>query len=85
MEQTNNLKWVVAARALDGYRLHLTFNDGSQRIFDCLPLIEKYQLFAPLRDKEVFNCVSLDGWTVCWLDGTIDIAPEHLYEMGAAA
>jgi hypothetical protein len=85
MEQTNTLKWVVAARALDGYRLHLTFNDGSQRIFDCLPLIEKYQLFAPLRDKEVFNCVSLDGWTVCWLDGTIDIAPEHLYEMGAAA
>ena len=85
MEQTNTLKWVVVARALDGYRLHLTFNDGSQRIFDCLPLIEKYQLFAPLRDKEVFNCVSLDGWTVCWLDGTIDIAPEYLYEMGVAA
>ena len=85
MEIENKLKWVVAASPLDGYRLHLTFNDGSQRIFDCLPLIEKYQLFAPLRDKEVFNCVSLDGWTVCWLDGTIDIAPEHLYEMGVAA
>ena len=25
------------------------------------------------------------GWTVCWLDGTIDIAPEHLYELGVAA
>lgn len=85
MEIENKLKWVIAASPLDGYRLHLTFNDGSQRIFDCLPLIEKYQLFAPLRDKEVFNCVSLDGWTVCWLDGTIDIAPEHLYEMGVAA
>ena len=85
MEIENKLKWVIAASPLDGYRLHLTFNDGSQRIFDCLPLIEKYQLFAPLRDKEVFNCVSLDGWTVCWLDGTVDIAPEHLYEMGVAA
>ena len=85
MKIENKLKWVIAASPLDGYRLHLTFNDGSQRIFDCLPLIEKYQLFAPLRDKEVFNCISLDGWTVCWLDGTIDIAPEHLYEMGVAA
>jgi len=85
MEIENKLKWVVAVSPLDGYRLNLTFNDGCQRIFDCLPLIEKYQLFAPLRDKEVFNCVSLDGWTVCWLDGTIDIAPEHLYEMGVAA
>ena len=46
MEQENILKWVTAARTLDGYRLHLTFNDGSERIFDCLPLIEKYQLFA---------------------------------------
>lgn len=57
----------------------------SQRIFDCLPLIEKYQLFAPPHDKETFNSVSLDGWTVCWLDGTVGIAPEHLYEMGVAA
>ena len=40
--QTNSLKWVTAARALD-------------------------------------------GWTVCRLNGTVDIAPEHLYEMGVAA
>ena len=73
MEQENNLKWVTAARTLDGYRLHLTFNDGSQRIFDCLPLIEKYQLFAPLRDKAVFDRFDLDGWTVTWLDGTVDL------------
>lgn len=41
MEQKNALKWVTAARPMDGYMLHLTFNDGSQR----LPLIEKYPLF----------------------------------------
>lgn len=85
MEKDNELKWVIAARPLDGYRLDLTFNDGSRRIFDCLPLIEKYKLFAPLRDKEVFNRVGLDGWTVSWLDGTVDIAPEHLYEVGIEA
>ena len=85
MEQKNELKWVMAARVIDGYRLHLSFNDGSERIFDCLPLIEKYKIFAPLRDKNVFNHFKLDGWTVCWLDGSIDIAPEHLYELGVVA
>jgi hypothetical protein len=85
MEQKNELKWVTAASLMDGYSLRLTFNDGSQRIFDCLPLIEKYSLFAPLRDKSVFDHFDLDGWTVCWLDGSIDIAPEHLYEESVAA
>jgi len=33
----------------------------------------------------VFDRFDLDGWTVYWLDGTIDIAPEHLYELGVAA
>lgn len=82
MIQNNELKWVTAAKSLDGYQLFLTFNDGSQRIFDCLPLIDKYPLFAPLRDRAVFEKISLDGWTVSWANGTIDIAPEHLYEKG---
>lgn len=85
MEQKNELKWIVTARPMDGYVLHLTLNDGCQRIFDCLPLIEKYSLFAPLRDKAVFDSFDLDGWTVCWLDGSIDIAPEYIYEIGQAA
>ena len=29
--------------------------------------------------------ISLDGWTITWLNGTIDIAPEHLYSEGVAA
>ena len=85
MEHEILLKWVIAAKALDEYRLYLTFNDDSVRIFDCLPLIEKYKIFAPLRDKDVFASFTLDGWTVSWLDGTLDIAPEHLYEMGVAS
>ena len=85
MEQKNELKWVVAAQALDGYRLHLTFNDGNQRIFDCLPLIKQYPIYSPLLNRDVFVQFNLDGWTVAWLDGTIDIAPEHLYEKGQVA
>ena len=85
METTNTLKWVTEAQTLDGYRLALTFNDGQRRIFDCLPIIEQYKIFAPLRDEAIFHAFALDGWTVTWLDGTVDIAPEHLYEMGQAA
>lgn len=43
MEQKNELKWIVTARPMDGYVLHLTF------------------------------------------DGSIDIAPEYIYEIGQAA
>ena len=79
------LKWVTSARKLSGYRLALTFNDGSERIFDCEPLIEQYPIFASLRDKAVFDHFDLDGWTVTWLHGSIDIAPEYLYENSVAA
>jgi len=51
MEQTNTLKWVTAARVVGDYLLELDFNDGRRVIFDCLPLISQYKLFAPLRDK----------------------------------
>lgn len=37
--------------------------------------MDSYKLFL------TFN----DGWTVTWLDGTIDIAPEFLYERGVDA
>ena len=85
MEQTNTLKWVTAARVVGDYLLELDFNDGRRVVFDCQPLISQYKLFAPLRDKDVFARFALDGWTVTWLDGTVDIAPEHLYELGKAA
>ena len=85
MKQENELKWVTAAHIVRDYTLELMFNDGCRRIFDCAPLINQYKMFAPLREKEIFEQFALDGWTVSWLNGTIDIAPEHLYECGVAA
>lgn len=82
MTQDNTLKWVTAASVGDDYKIELTFNDGCVRVCDCKPLIDSNKFFAPLADKSVFDRFSLDGWTVCWLNGTIDIAPEYLYENG---
>lgn len=85
MEITNELKWVTAAKSLNGYCLDLTFNDGNHRVFDFEPLIQQYPIFASLRNKSVFDSFDLDGWTVTWLAGSIDIAPEYLYENSIAA
>ena len=75
--------WITKAEALDNYIIILTFNDNSQKSFDFQPLIEKDDLFNPLKDKKIFENFKLDGWTVSWADGTIDIAPEYLYENSA--
>lgn len=75
------LIWVNSAEALNDFCLALTFNDGSKKVFDCKPLIETDSRFQPLRKKENFINFNLDGWTVTWMEGTIDIAPEYLYQV----
>ncbi|MCF0200916.1 MAG: DUF2442 domain-containing protein [Bacteroidales bacterium] len=72
------LVWITDAVYDGDYRLLLTFNDGRQGLVD----LENYTCrspFEPLRDSTVFRNFQLNGWTVSWLDGSIDIAPESLY------
>lgn len=80
------LTWVTAASYVEGYKLALTFNDGSHKIFDFAPLLaDKPALFGALSDLDFFKDFALDGWTVTWGNGKIDIAPEFLLEHGAEA
>ena len=80
-----NLIWVNSAKYLGDYRLALSFSNGEQRVFDAKEFIASHPLFAPLQDKQLFSQFQLDGWTVSWQNGTLDIAPEYLYEVGTAA
>ena len=41
----------------------------------------QYPVFLPLRDKERFRNFKITD-TLEWEEGTIDIAPETVYEMG---
>ena len=75
--------WITKAVVLYDYTMILTFNDDSRRTFDFESLIENDNLYKPLKDKKLFENFKLDGWTVSWADGTIDIAPEYLYENSA--
>ena len=72
---------VVDAHYIDGYTMLLSFNNGQKRVFDFMPVIDRYPVFHCLSDLNLFKSFTITD-TVEWKDGTIDIAPEYLYENG---
>ncbi len=80
-----NLIWINSAKYLGDYRLELSFSNGEVRVFDAKEFIASHPLFASLQDKQLFSQFQLDGWTVSWQDGRLDISPEYLYEVGTPA
>lgn len=75
----NELLDVIRVDAKPDYTLHLTFENGEQRVFDMTPLMAK-KPFDRLRDPTCFVMASIDYGTVVW-PGNIDIAPETLYDL----
>lgn len=73
---------VVRADYRGGFRIHLTFNDLSERTIDFRPWLEG-PVFEPLKDPKYFREFFVDGGTVAWRNGA-DIAPETLYEAAAS-
>ncbi len=70
---------VTEVKVIDTLCLMLTFSTGEKRIFDAQPLL-RYPVYEPLQDAKIFNGVSIEGSTISWNNGSIDIAPETLYE-----
>ena len=69
---------VVRAEHRGGFRIHLTFNDGSEGTVDFRRWLSG-QVFEPLKETEYFRRFFLDGGTVVWPNGA-DVAPETLHE-----
>ena len=64
------------AKYINGYKIWLSFNDGSQGEIDLLS--ELYgEIFEPLKDISFFKSFNLDGRTLSWSNGA-DFAPEFL-------
>ena len=77
---------ITDVRMLDGYKLHLTFDDGKSGILDCKPFIEKGGVFSKLRDPEFFRSVHVhDELGVLTWDNEIDIAPETVYSIATGS
>ena len=75
----NTPQWVVKdVQPKADYTLHLTFADGSKKIYDAHPLLRK-SIYSKLKNTAFFLCAKAECGTVVWDDDT-DIAPEHLYE-----
>lgn len=72
---------VVHAEYRDGFRIQLTFNDGTAGTVDFSEWLEG-PIFEPLADVAYFRRFFLEGGTVSWPNGA-DVAPETLYEAAA--
>jgi len=71
---------LTKARYLDGYRIVLTFEDGTRGILDMKD--HRWRgVFEPLKKPEIFRSFKLDDEleTIVWPTGA-DLAPEFLYE-----
>jgi hypothetical protein len=71
---------VKHVRPLDDYRLFIRFSTGEEKEIDISDLLNE-PVFKPLKDLNLFRSVYIDYGTVVWCDGTIDIAPEYLYDI----
>ena len=70
---------VIEVKPREDYTLFLTFEDGSKRIYDCKPLLNR-KINEKLNDINFFMQARVDCCGgVEWFDYT-DIDPEDLYE-----
>lgn len=67
----------IAVKALDDYKILVTFNNGESRIFDVKPYFN-FKLFKELQSIELFQGVRVAGLSVEWPNG-VDICPDELY------
>jgi hypothetical protein len=69
---------VNKVKALDDYKLKLTFENKEIRIFDVKPYLNT-GVFCKLKDSDFFKQVKISFDTIEW-PGGIDLDPEVLYE-----
>jgi hypothetical protein len=71
---------LIEATPMDGYLVHVRFEDGTEADVDLSYLAEYGGVFGPLRDPEYFRRLRVDpeAGTIVW-PNQADIAPETLY------
>jgi hypothetical protein len=76
------LKDIVDVRVMDGYQLHLRFEDGVGGTVDVAGLVTFTGVFAPLRAHDYFRQVRVNAelGTICWPNGA-DLDPDVLYSL----
>ena len=75
---------ITSAKHLNDFRMLVSFNNGESRLFDFATIVDRYPVFAPLKDKDTLQQFHISD-TLEWCNGTIDIAPEYIFEHGEPA
>ena len=76
------MHFVKGVEYVSGYKLLLTFEDGSVRMADLEPHLDG-EVFEPLRKINYFKAASVNSEldTIVWDNGA-DMSPDFLYEIG---
>ena len=76
----DSMHFIIEARAMDGYRLWIKFDDGAEGVVDLSDIVGK-GVFTAWDDPARFREVRVDpeASTVVW-PGDIDLCPDTLYE-----
>ena len=65
-------------KPIENYKLLLTFDDESVKLFDMKPFLEK-GIFKELQDEDLFKTVRVSFDSIEWSNGA-DVDPETLYD-----
>ena len=74
----NEIK-ITKIAVLKDYLLKISFNTGELKYFDFSSLLST-PVFSPLKDKQLFDSVTLEYGIPIWKNGEIDISPAYLYK-----
>jgi hypothetical protein len=76
---------IIAVQALDGYKLHLAFEDGAEGIVDIAQLVKFTGVFEPLAESAYFAQVTVnpDLGTIYW-PNSADLDPDVMYSLVTA-
>ena len=76
-EPVTNIK-ISCVKALDDMIMLVSFSTGETRLFDATIL--QGEVFEPLKQEDVFTNPVIENGVVTWNDGSIDCAPEFMYD-----
>ena len=75
------MRTLINVKALTGFRLDCIFNDGSRKIADIKPFLDK-EFFKPLTDPNIFGSrLHNGGYFVEWKDYNVDLSADTLWHI----
>lgn len=71
---------ILSAQPLESKKLLIKFTNGIEKIYNCKPLMEKFESFKALENEVFFKQVKVDGggYGISW-DDKVDLSEYELW------